>query len=114
MNVNDTRKEVQRLQVNADDKRRQAETLNEKSLNSEATGDTTGAEIARKDAEKMASEAEQLTQAAAEKDLLALDLERRAQDIERQQAELDKQHKSEMDKLEREKNVLRGTIGSIF
>jgi hypothetical protein len=114
MNVNDTRKEVERLQVNADDKRKQAQVLSEKSSNSEAIGDSTGVEIARREAEKMASDAEQLAQAAAEKDQLALELERRAQDINRQQEELDKQHKSEMDRLEREKNALRGTIGSIF
>ena len=105
---------MQSNRVKADKLRSDAVRLEQSASGYENIGDTTKAEVDRKNAEKFNQEADRLEQEIQNADRELQRLTQRALDIERQQEQIERESKRQLDDLEKEKRNVKGETTSLF
>ena len=111
MNVKQLRDESERLRLDAQTKRKQADRFTFNANDYDKADDPVKAGIERMEAAKLIEEAVTAEQKADELDQDAATQEARALEIDKRQADLQAEHDRQMKALESEKARLRGGVG---
>lgn len=111
MNAKQLRDDAQRLRLDAQAKRTQADRFNYNANDYEKAGDATKADTERAEAAKLVDEAVIAERQAEEQDQGAVAQEARALELDKEQASIQADYDQRMKDLERKKADLRGGVG---